>query len=313
MHHANAYHAAPLSIIMRIKWLALMLALTITLSGCSDGDEPAGNDGSGDDSDGQGAEGSGTEDPGDNPEDDSGDDEANGGPQPEAFIPRRVNLTADTLEGFAPLDVVFNGTGAGDLANATYRLAHGDGTHQSGNGSDLPVMLSHTYDVGGSFDAVFELTFHNETLSSNLTITVNVEDVASAPDVLHFEYGESLGCFWDLATVGGGPALPCITQEAGPSGPNVDGFWQALDERYWNLEFTSTVDHGTGACSSDADWPACDSDCFFYADDTTFGEEIGDGNNGGGACAGLVPEGTAWLYIFPYGGPSLGMTLDFTV
>lgn len=291
--------------------LALMVLFT-AVAGCSGGgdepnDEPIQDDGtppSGDD----GGDNAGNGSVGDDDKEPAPADDDNQTAQP---VTRAVTLTANQTSGVAPMTVTFNLTALGD--GETYHLGHGDGSNQNGSFADMPSQVSYTYQVGGTFEAVLEITYPDEVLSDNVTIEVIVEDAASAPDAIHFEYGQSLGCFWDLATIGGGPAIPCVNQEAGPSAPNVDGFWQALDDRYWGLEFTSTVDHGEGQCSSDADWPLCDSDCFFYGDSTSFGDEIGDANNGGGACAGVVPEGTAWMFIFPYGGPSNGMVLDFVV
>jgi len=277
-------------------WIAIMLA-AVSLSGCSQ-DNPGPADGT---------------NPTATAPSTSGPENETALPDPNGTVAHAVNLTASVTEGMAPLQVTFGLAATGTDNDTTYRFARGDGTDESGSGQDLPHNVTHTYEVGGVFVALLEVTFGNATLAANVTITVSAEDVREPPPVTHFEYGRSAGCFWDLATIGGGPATPCITQQAGPSAPNVDGFWQAFDERYWGYAFTSTVDHGDGACSSGDDWPLCDSDCFFYAASTAFGDEIGNGHNGGGACAGVIPEGAAWLFITPYGGPSVGMELDITV
>lgn len=121
------------------------------------------------------------------------------------------------------------------------------------------------------------------------------------PAVLHFEFGETAGCAGDAhSTV---PAVPlnCVSYQGGPDATGIDGHWLALDETYVGLTLSTTMDVPAGANA--------DSDCVFLDADQV---EIGNANNGAEACGGVVPVGTAWLFLYPWGTPATGMTADFT-
>lgn len=198
-----------------------------------------------------------------------------------------ASLVADVTNGTAPLNVTFtiNAT-AGALA---WRLALGDGN--STQGSTFPANHTYTYSVGGNFSANLTVAFAGGNASAVVPITVAVGNAMAPPDVTHFEYPESLGCAGDI--VG---EENCLSW-ASPDASGIDGFWEALDARYWGYLLTSTVSANP------------DSDCVFT--DASFAI-LGNGNNGGAACQGTVPEGTAWLFIYPYAIPAGGMTVDFT-
>ena len=132
--------------------------------------------------------------------------------------------------------------------------------------------------------------------SVNVTATLTEEAAAAAPEVTEFSYGESLGCAGDFLQIAG---ANCISALGGPEESGIDGFWQALDERYWGLEFTSTVANQLG-----------DSDCYLTDADLNV---VGSGNNGSAACMGVVPEGTAWIFLYSYAEPATGQTLTFIV
>lgn len=118
------------------------------------------------------------------------------------------------------------------------------------------------------------------------------EEERERPEVLNFTYGPAGGCEGSLTGEGN-----CASFQAGPDAPAVDGHWQELDERYWGLRFTTTVDSFGG-----------DSDCYYVG---AGGGIRGNGHNGSGPCAGTVPDGTAYLFLYSYVDPHQGMTLQF--
>ena len=229
----------------------------------------------------------------------------------------------ETPSGPAPLDVGFE-LGARRLANTTglrWTLgeadaagakgnATGNATGGSGNatgnasaeagaatGQSLPATVDRTYNTTGTYQVVYVLRAGNDIVERlNVTIIVsgngsaNVSAGRPLPDVLHFEYPESFGCAGDVAT--------CVSREGGPDASGIDGFWQELDDRYWGLGFAVT-----GGAAGDSDCQAFDADQ----------NNLGDFSNGGSECTGVLPDGTAYLFLYSYAAPSLGLTLDFTV
>lgn len=212
-----------------------------------------------------------------------------------ASAARAVNFTADLLNGTAPLLVNFTLNATGNVSS--WALGFGDG--QTTNGTTLPAAVNHTYEIGGNFSANLTVTYSDgENRSALLNLTIVVPAGAPAPDVLVFEFADSLGC------VGDAGADTCISFTAGPDAPvsGIDGYWQALDERYWGLSFTTTVDQVQPAVA--------DSDCAFTDADHAI---IGEANNSSSPCAGTVPAGTAFIFLYPYALPALSQTLTFTV
>lgn len=231
------------------------------------------------------------------------------------------NATA-APSGPAPLEVAFE-LGARRLTNTTglrWTLgdaersgnpgnASGNGTAQgnvTGNasasdpgaatGQNLPATVNRTYNTTGTYQVTYVLRAGNDVVDHlNVTIIVsgngtgNVSAGRPLPDVLVFEYPESFGCVGDFAT--------CVSREEGPGASGIDGFWQELDDRYWGLTFAVS-----GGANGDSDCQA------FDADQT----ELGDFSNGGGECTGVLPDGAAYLFLYSYAAPSLGMTLEFT-
>lgn len=118
------------------------------------------------------------------------------------------------------------------------------------------------------------------------------EEERERPETLNFSYGPAAGCEGSLLGEGN-----CVTFQAGPDAPEVDGHWQALDERYWGLRFTTTVDSAGG-----------DSDCYFVRAN---GNILGNAHNGSGPCQGRVPDNTAFLFLYSYVEPHQAMTLQF--
>ncbi|MEK6985708.1 MAG: hypothetical protein AABX89_04945 [Candidatus Thermoplasmatota archaeon] len=210
-----------------------------------------------------------------------------------ANVAPTANLTANLVNGTAPLNVTFTLAGADPEGKPiTWSFVVGNITQ---NGTVLPALVNATLEAG-NFTA--RLTVSDGALTAtdrfNLTILAGAPVVArAAPDPTVFEFPESFGCVGDLAT--------CFVLEMGPDASGIDGFWQVLDERYWGYLATNTA---TGNVLGD-------SDCNFYAPDAT--TVLGEGNNGGAACTGIVPEGTGWILLYSYAEPSTGMTLEFTL
>lgn len=136
---------------------------------------------------------------------------------------------------------------------------------------------------------------------------------AMLPEVTHFEFGPALGCASDAYTVSGGAVpLNCVSFQGGPDRSGIDGHWLALDETYWGLQLTSTI-----AQSPTGPQPVPvigqvlgDSDC--VVTDATRAI-LAEGGNGTGACGLVIPDGTAYLFIWPYGTPATQITVDFVL
>lgn len=207
-----------------------------------------------------------------------------------------ATLTADVVNGTAPLQVNF--TMAASPGATSWRLSFGDGAIANGTGA--PSAANHTYAIGGNFSANLTVVYADgptagPNATATLAIHVAVPAGTPAPDVLHFEFADSLGC------VGDAGAENCITFVGGPDANGIDGYWQALDERYWGLSFTTTIDQVQPAVA--------DSDCAITDADHAILEEP---NNSSGPCAGTVPAGAAWIFLYPYALPALSQTLTFT-
>jgi PKD repeat protein len=207
-----------------------------------------------------------------------------------------ARLVADNTEGQAPLDVNFS-LSASKGANS-WTLSFGDGSPEQ-NGSELPASRTHTYSIGGTYTAQLTVTFKDgKTATDSVELSV-AAPAGEKPSEVHFEYGPSMGCAGDLAPA---PAdKPCASFHAGPTGaPPADGFWQPVDERYWGLAFETTITSVLG-----------DSDCFFVAEDQH--TILGDANNVDKPCGGVVPVGTAWIFLYSWVEPAQAMTMTFKV
>jgi hypothetical protein len=211
---------------------------------------------------------------------------------------RHASLGADIVNGTAPLNITFGVAATGTGTNATWRLAFGDGQDANGTAAQLPANRTHAYLIGGNFTARLTVFFGDDTaVNATLNLTVHAPAGADFPKV--FTFGASrIGCVGDA--YGQDHVLNCINFQAGPGSAQVDGFWQALDERYTGQSFTSTI-----ATSN----PLPDSDCYFVAADAT--TITGDCTNGGSPAAGTVPAGTAWMFIYPYATPSSSIIVTF--
>lgn len=118
-------------------------------------------------------------------------------------------------------------------------------------------------------------------------------DPEPAPEQLEFSFGPGAGCEGSLTGAG-----MCASFEGGPSASGIDGHWLALDDSYWGLQFSTTIESQTG-----------DSDCYFVAEDEQ--DILGNAHNGSGPCQGSVPSNTAYMFLYSYVEPHQGMTLTF--
>lgn len=282
---------------MRVVLVALLL-LAAAMAGCAtkkgnDGDDdPSGtgtstNSGSG--SKGGTRSGSGTG--------------SSAGTGTGSSTPNNATLAADVVNGTAPLAVNFTMTAT--TGATSWRLAFGDGSFTNGTGD--PAAANHTYSVGGNFSANLTVVYSDgpnagPNATASLNITVAVPAGGAAPDVTHFEFGESAGCVGDAHSINNDVPLNCVSFQGGPDASGIDGHWQALDERYWGMTITTTMDEPSGLNA--------DSDCYFFAEDAE--TETGEASNGGDLCAGVVPDGTYWMFLYPWGFPATAMTADFS-
>jgi hypothetical protein len=177
------------------------------------------------------------------------------------------------------------------------------------NGTVLPTALNHTYTAVGDYNVTFILRVGNLTpqaLQATIHLGAGIGNVSVTkplPDQLHFEFGESLGCTGDAHSLDSRAPLNCVSYQGGPDATGIDGHWLALTPDYWGLLLTSTMAEPSGM--------NVDSDCYFLAEDAS--TETGTGSNGGNLCMGVVPDGTAWLFLYPWGAPATAMTVDFGV
>ena len=207
--------------------------------------------------------------------------------------PPLANLTAQPVTGNAPMAVSFTLRGSDPEGKSiTWAFAVGD---LKSNGTKLPATVNATLPAG-NFSA--RLTVSDGVLATvaRLNLTVNAPPTATErplPDPAVFEFDPSAGCAGDLAT--------CISREGGPDASGIDGFWLELTDAYWGFLATITE---TGN-------QLHDTDCQFYAPDAS--TVVGEADNGGESCTGVVPDGTGWMFLYSYAEPSSGMTLEFSV
>jgi len=133
------------------------------------------------------------------------------------------------------------------------------------------------------------------------------------PAVLHFEFGPTGGCNGEAYTASGGAApLTCASFQGGLDADGIDGRWMALNESYWGLQLNSTVlQSPTGPQPVPVVGSVLgDSDCVFTNAQLDI---LADGNNGLGPCTLVVPQGTAYVFLYPYSTPATEMTVDFAL
>lgn len=280
---------------MRLVWvLACMLLVSSALAGCGSktdstdsGTDSGSGTGSGTGSKSGTATGTATS---------KGTGTATGTKTSGQLAGYEVKLTADSVTGTAPLNVTFSLSAGKDAKS--WRLSFGDGSEAITGNAPLPATKSYTYNIGGNFSAILNVTFEDKKFGQDIVrIEVAVPDQGPPPET-HFEFGPSAGCAGDFLQTAG---QNCISFVAGPAQTPIDGHWQALDSRYWGKALTGTIDPAIPG----------DSDCFFVAaDEHTI---TGEANNGALTCEGTVPGNTAWIFIYPYGNPANGMTIDFVI
>jgi PKD repeat protein len=208
-----------------------------------------------------------------------------------------AELTASVEAGEAPLNVTFQlRVSGGEIFSWT--LNFGDGSSPLSGTTAPPASETHTYSVGGDFQARFNVTFKDKrTAGDTATIKVTVPD-AGPPPPSHFEFGSAAGCAGDILAEAG---HKCISYDEGPSAQAVDGHWVPLDSRYWGKSFTSAM----------TPEQYTDTDCEFVASDAE--TSLGEAHNGAGPCQGVVPLGAAWIFIYSYAAPHQTLTVDFTL
>ncbi len=193
---------------------------------------------------------------------------------------------SDRASGKTPANITFTWEVEVDDDRATWDLDFGDGSSESGTLDEPEGSILHSYDEDGLYRATFTVEWSDKQDESSMNLFF--ETPRELPDEWVFEYGPSAGCAGDFAL--------CVSAEQGPEAEPVDGHWQELDKRYWDLEFHVLVEPGE------------DSDCTAYDEDL---EPIADLNGGSGPCDGRLPEETKWLFMYSYGAPSLSMELEF--
>lgn len=236
---------------------AFLLLCALVLAGCMAGDDP-----------GPAGNGEGTPDE----------------EQEESVIQR---FWSDRASGKTPANITFTWEVETDDDRATWHLDFGDGSSENGNLDEPEGSTLHTYDEDGLYRATLTVE-HGTDQQDQSAMNLFFETPRELPDEWVFEYGPSLGCAGDFAV--------CVSAEQGPEGEPVDGYWQELDKRYWDLEFLVLVEPGE------------DSDCTAYDEDL---EPITELNGGSGPCDGRLPQGTKWLFMYSYAAPSLSMELEF--
>lgn len=254
-----------------------------------------------------------SDEPGDDTGSNSTSSSSSSSSPPAGDAPTRfVNITANQTEGDVPIaigfdvdllqeNIVANETFYDPYdGNYTYTAFFQDGNESSADDVGSYLFLEHTYETGGIYNVIVSVLFEDgSTVDGNVTLTLTTpEPPRELPAESEFSFGGSLGCLGDIATcIGIAMVVEGGVDPADASG--IDGFWLALTEEYWGLQLESTAGNILG-----------DSDCSFY--DASFGI-TGEANAGGGPCAGTVPAGSAWIYIYSYAEISMGQTLTFSL
>jgi hypothetical protein len=265
---------------------ALVLATVLLFSGCLGSGEPAADEGStsGDSTaDGPGPYGNGTA--GDS------DDEAAAPPELVVIVLLDGNATEPSNGSYAATvgaNLTFDASAStGD--NLTFAWNLGDGNIST------EAAVNHHYAAAGNYTVNVTATdAAGQTATSAVNVTVSDGAALPAePIQTVFEYeGEFLGCEPSATET-------CISRELGPDEDPIDGVWVPLDERYWGLDFT-------GGASQPVVFS--DTDCWFVSADM---ENIGSANNGENPCTGTVPDGAAWIFLYPYAQPATAMSIQF--
>lgn len=277
--------------------LVTLLMIAMALAGCT-------SDDGGDNGDGQGNEGQGNDGHG---SDGHGDPEPGHEDAPE----RLVNVTADKTNGMVPAEITFlveliqlnefnNQTFYDSYGgNYTYTIDFGDETTDAGEGVGGFIDAVHTYELGGNYTVLVSVSFEGgEPIEGSLGIKLTTPaPPRQLPEPSHFEYGPALGCAGDVDTCIGMLLVTSPIAMSPEEADGIDGYWQPLTEEYWGLVMETTVDSVSG-----------DSDCNFF--NAAF-EIIGAPNNVDQPCGGVVPDETAWLFLYSYAEPNTGQTATF--
>lgn len=197
---------------------------------------------------------------GDDPPADEDSGDATQEPEPIAPI---AKLDANLSTGSIPLEVSFTLDGEyPDGLDATWSFDLGDGSDPE-TGNALPYTYNHTYLQAGNFTAAFTLTVEDQSVSDNLTISVQEPEIGVAQPNPSQDGSNTL-CLDYLV-------LWALNEEPAPGG------------LHFPLDDELEVEAGTGyTIASDDGEPAID---FFNAD----GHYIGTGGD-----SGTVPANAAY-------------------
>lgn len=254
-----------------MRTLSLLLALAlVSFSGCTepsqdatDDETPTGDPGSGGDGDTNGTGGDGS---------------------PHETTAPTADLTADRLNGTAPLQVNFTMDGAAGDANLTWTLAV-NGT-ETANGTTLPANATHTFTEVGNVSVLLTVTAGNQTATASLVMSVEAAGGEAAVwEGIDEVLAVTAGCAqcsnsgaWTSAGVNG-------------AGAGTDINWMPIPPEAIGRAFTVTSD--TALANPDIQFAtSCASS---YGNVETFYSD--------GPESGVVPEGSACLFVWESAAP----------
>lgn len=194
-------------------------------------------------------------------------------------------IEVDVRRGFAPLEVNVSLKAAGGIeGNWTFD----DGLNME-TGTELPTSRTVRFDTPGTYSLRFTIEA-DQTYET--VVPIVVERKLVVPDPASFSAGQPL-----ISCTGS-----CVSGD-GPESPVFDGFWSAIDERYWGLAAAAVGDvqniGGDGTATV----------VFYDADlnELAAGEAV------------ITPDGASWAFAHgnfsPFGGSAIyeDMTLHFSL
>ena len=209
------------------------------------------------------------------------------GPAPVAPV---ANLTADILNGTAPLTVNFTLADDAGAEVAQWGLNYGEGNWT--NGTEVPATATYTFNASGAYNVTLELFWQGGVVNDTVTIVVEVSAPSVAPpSQTVFNSGPVIGCASDA-----GPDS-CIVYNLGTDAEWIDGIWIAVEPGHVGMSFTA---HSL----------AGDSDGWIFGED--IGTVLEAVNNGGDEAGGIVPAEAKWILIVSWMAPSDNIEVVFT-
>lgn len=119
------------------------------------------------------------------------------------------------------------------------------------------------------------------------------QDEEEQPDIqTEWSWDSGLGC------PGEGTPAVCLAYQNGPGGEGPDGYWIPLGKAYEGMTLGGSINNVRG-----------DSDCYFT---DAAGVVVGDAANGASECAGTVPGGSEWVFVYSYAEPHQGLVVTFS-